>query len=125
MSNVRGKDTQPERLLRTSLHAAGYRYRLHVAGLPGSPDLVFPSRKKVIFVHGCFWHWHQRCNQGQAPKSNLKYWMPKLEQNKRRDCRNVRKLRRAGWSVLIVWACSLRSEAKRQRALRRVFNFLD
>jgi DNA mismatch endonuclease (patch repair protein) len=125
MSSVRGKNTKPERILRMRLHAAGYRYRLHVRKLPGSPDLVFPSRKKIIFVHGCFWHLHARCNQGGAPKSNLRYWRPKLEENRCRDLRNARNLRLAGWRVLIVWGCALRSVKKINQTLSRVVRFLE
>ncbi len=125
MSRVLSKNTGPERWLRSQLHAVGYRYRLHVKELPGSPDLVFASRRKIVFVHGCFWHCHKRCNQGGAPKSNLRYWKPKLEENRRRDYRNIRALKRLGWKVLTVWTCALRSKAKRRRSILRVIRFLE
>jgi DNA mismatch endonuclease (patch repair protein) len=122
MSRIRGKNTAPERVLRGSLHRAGYRYRLHVKNLPGCPDLVFPERKKVIFVHGCFWHSHRKCRLGKLPKSNLKFWKPKLEGNRKRDERNIRKLRRMGWRVLVVWQCKLRDP---NNCLPRVARFLE
>jgi DNA mismatch endonuclease, patch repair protein len=112
----------PELLLRRAVHGEGYRYRLHVKNLPGSPDLVFPTRKKVIFVHGCFWHSHQNCRLGKLPKSNLGFWKPKLEGNRERDLRNIRKLRRMGWQVLVVWQCNLRVM---NGCLQRVISFLE
>jgi DNA mismatch endonuclease (patch repair protein) len=125
MSRVRSKNTEPERFLRKALSAEGYRYRLHVRKLPGSPDLVFPSRGKVVFVHGCFWHSHESCNQGGPPKSNSAYWNDKLRENQRRDIRNVRALRRMGWKTLTVWTCTLRSVVKRRKTIRRVIAFLE
>lgn len=113
MSRVRNKDTKPELAVRRLVHSMGYRYRLHVRGMAGSPDLVFPSRRKVIFVHGCFWHRHQdpACPLARLPKSRLDFWMPKLEANLRRDESNLRKLAVEGWSVLVVWECELRHKA--------------
>jgi DNA mismatch endonuclease, patch repair protein len=122
MSRIRGKDTAPERMLRRAIHRAGYRYRLHVKQLPGCPDLVFAKEKKAIFVHGCFWHVHPGCRLGRLPKSNLRFWKPKLEGNRERDQRNIRKLRRMGWKVLIVWQCKLKSA---DRCLSRVARFLE
>jgi DNA mismatch endonuclease (patch repair protein) len=122
MSRIRGKDTAPERVLRSALHVVGYRYRLHVKTLPGCPDLVFRKRKKVIFVHGCFWHSHAKCRLGKLPKSNLKFWGPKLEGNRKRDERNIRKLRRMGWQVLVVWQCKLRTP---KDCLPKVARFLE
>jgi DNA mismatch endonuclease (patch repair protein) len=112
----------PELLLRRAVHGEGYRYRLHVKNLPGSPDLVFPTRKKVIFVHGCFWHSHRKCRLGKLPKSNLRFWKPKLEGNRKRDRTNLRKLRRMGWQVLVVWQCNLRVM---NGCLQRVISFLE
>jgi len=125
MGKVRPRDTEPERILRSSLHAFGFRYRLHVRTMPGCPDLVFPGRKKVIFVHGCFWHLHARCNQGHPPKTDLTYWKPKLEANRHRDLRNIRALRSSGWRVLVIWSCSLRSKSKREHAIRSAIAFLE
>ncbi len=107
MSLVKGKDTKPEMFVRRLVHRMGYRYRLHVRDLPGNPDLVFPSRCKVIFVHGCFWHRHGSCRNTRWPKSKLSFWRPKLEENQRRDKTNRRRLGRLGWKVLIVWECQL------------------
>lgn len=107
MARVRGKNTRPEMIVRKLLFAAGYRYRLHVRKLPGSPDLVFPSRKKVIFVHGCFWHRHADCGASRMPKSRVEFWSDKLNGNKARDQRNQETLINAGWQVLVIWECEL------------------
>lgn len=107
MSMVRQKDTKPELALRRALHRLGYRFRIHRRDLPGSPDIVFPSRKKVVFVHGCFWHGHG-CKWGQLPKSRPEYWKPKIETNRERDKRALTELREAGWEPLVVWQCELR-----------------
>lgn len=108
MSRVRSKDTDVEMIVRRLVHKLGFRYRLHSRKLPGNPDLVFASRKKVIFVHGCFWHLHQDCHQYRLPKSRRAFWLPKLEETRRRDLANQTKLREAGWEVLVVWECELR-----------------
>ena len=107
MQAIRSKDTGCERTVRRLVHGLGYRYRLHRKGLPGRPDLVFPGRKKAIFVHGCFWHAHG-CRYAWPPKSRLEYWLPKLERNKRRDVENCAELESLGWQVLTVWECDLR-----------------
>ncbi|HAM32563.1 MAG TPA: very short patch repair endonuclease [Deltaproteobacteria bacterium] len=108
MSKVRGKDTGPEMIVRRLLHRLGYRYRLHVRELPGQPDLVFPSRQKAIFIHGCWWHQH-RCKRGnRRPATRREYWLPKLEANKRRDAETRSKLRRMGWRTLVIWECQTR-----------------
>lgn len=122
MSRVRSKNTAPELTVRHLVHRMGYRYRLHGANLPGKPDLVFPSRRKVIFVHGCFWHGHETCRQGLVrPRGNAAYWGPKLDRTKERDAQHLAALADAGWSALVVWECELRDEA----ALReRINDFL-
>ena len=107
MARVRGKNTRPEMIVRKLVFAAGYRYRLHVRKLPGSPDLVFPSRKKVIFVHGCFWHRHEGCALARIPKSRVAFWVDKLNGNRARDARNLDALTQAGWQTLVVWECQL------------------
>ena len=107
MSAVRTKDTGPELLVRRILTRLNYRYRLHRKDLPGRPDVVFPGRKKAIFVHGCFWHSHG-CDKGKAPRSRLEYWAPKLEANRVRDAANVDELAKLGWEVLVVWQCETR-----------------
>jgi len=107
MSAIRSKDTKPEMAVRRLVHSMGYRYRLHRKDLPGKPDLVFPGRKKVIFVHGCYWHMH-KCRYGRVrPKTNAEFWRQKRESNVSRDGRNRRSLRKLGWDILVVWGCQL------------------
>lgn len=108
MSRVRGRDTKPELVVRKALHARGYRYRLHDKKLPGTPDLVFPRWRKVLFVHGCFWHAHENCTLARMPKSRLEFWRPKLEGNRARDARELAKLRALGWDAMVIWECELR-----------------
>ena len=108
MSLVRSKDTQPELFVRKLVHRMGFRYRSHRRDLPGHPDMVFASRGKIIFVHGCFWHRHGKCEYTRWPKSRLSFWKPKLEQNHARDKRNRRALAKLGWRVLVVWECQLK-----------------
>lgn len=123
MARVRSKDTKPEWTVRRIVHRLGFRYRLHDGRLPGRPDMVFPSRRKVIFVHGCFWHRHgSRCVLTRLPKSKLEFWRPKLEQNHRRDRKNVGLLRAAGWDVLVVWECELQDATS---LADRVTGFLE
>lgn len=110
MQAVGTEDTGPEWAVRRLLHAQGYRYRLHPKTLPGRPDIVFPKRKKAIFVHGCFWHGHD-CRKGHAPKSRLEYWQPKLAANRERDAANAAKLEALGWRVAIVWQCEIEDSA--------------
>lgn len=109
MARIRGQDTTPELTVRRLLHAMGYRFRLHRRDLAGRPDIVLPARRKVIFVHGCFWHGHAGCRLSRMPASRTDYWGPKLIRNRRRDVRNAAALRRDGWSVAIVWECQTRS----------------
>jgi DNA mismatch endonuclease, patch repair protein len=106
MSRVRFKDTKPEWAVRRLLWALGYRYRLHGRDLPGRPDIIFPRFKKVVFIHGCFWHRHPKC--GRMPKSRLEFWAPKLRGNRARDLRNQRALKKLGWEYLVVWECELK-----------------
>ena len=111
MSRIRSKNTKPEWVVRRLVHSMGFRYRLHKRGLPGTPDLVFPSRQKVIFVHDCFWHLHGRCRLARLPKSKQDFWKPKLEGNHSRDTVNRRRLRAAGWGVLTLWECQIHNSA--------------
>lgn len=120
MSRIRAKDTKPELRLRRLIHGMGYRYRLHRRDLPGVPDLVFPGRRKVIFVHGCFWHRHPdpACKLARLPKTKRDFWVPKLEGNRRRDIDSEERLRGLGWDVMVVWECQLKekdSESLRDR----------
>jgi DNA mismatch endonuclease (patch repair protein) len=119
MSLIRGKGTKPEKLVRLILRRCGYRYRMNVASLPGKPDFVLPRDRKIIFVHGCFWHRHPNCSLARLPKSKLDFWLPKLTENHRRDLRNVRRLRRAGWHVKLVWECQLKKGTVLEKAIRR------
>ena len=112
MSLIRGKDSSPELKLRRLVHGMGFRYRLHVKDLPGKPDLVFPSRRAVIFMHGCFWHRHPGCKLARMPKSKLDFWRPKLEGNRERDLRNQEILEKLGWHVLVVWECEMKNIEK-------------
>lgn len=121
MQAVRGKDTGPEWIVRRLLHRLGYRYRLHRKDLPGKPDLVFPARRKAIFVHGCFWHAHG-CRYGKPPKSALEYWLPKLDQNRKRDAEKSARLEARGWTVLTVWQCETKDTEALTAKLRA---FLD
>lgn len=108
MARVRSKDTKPETLVRRLVHGLGYRYRLHDKRLPGTPDMVFTGRKKVIFVHGCFWHRHPECPLARLPKSRLDFWLPKLEGNRERDLRQLEALRAKGWEPMIIWECEIK-----------------
>jgi DNA mismatch endonuclease (patch repair protein) len=119
MARVRAKDTRPEMAVRRLVFGMGYRYRLHDARLPGTPDLVFAGRGKVLFVHGCFWHRHENCGLARLPKSRLDFWLPKLEGNQTRDRVNQRLLRKSGWRILVVWECELRDMPKLTRKIRR------
>jgi DNA mismatch endonuclease (patch repair protein) len=119
MSLVKSKDTKPEMIVRRLIFSMGYRYRLHDSRLPGTPDLVFAGRRKVVFVHGCFWHRHVDCPLARLPKSRLDFWLPKLDGNKARDQMNQRLLRKSGWRVLVVWECELRDMKRLARKIRR------
>jgi len=119
MARVRAKDTRPEMAVRRLVFGMGYRYRLHDARLPGTPDLVFAGRGKVLFVHGCFWHRHENCGLARLPKSRLDFWLPKLEGNQTRDRVNQRLLRKSGWRILVVCECELRDMPKLTRKIRR------
>ena len=122
MSRVRSKDTAPEMLVRRLVFSMGYRYRLHAKDLPGKPDLVFRRKRKVIFVHGCFWHHHKGCALARIPKSRREFWIPKLETNRERDQRNKRELLLAGWKVQTIWECQLGGTGRLRKTIER---FLD
>lgn len=122
MSRIRGKDTGPEMVLRRMLHALGYRYRLHVRALPGCPDMVFPARKKVVFVHGCFWHRHN-CKYGKVmPETQKEFWQNKFRDTIRRDRNNYKALKKSGWQVLVIWECQLKNLTELKSTL---IKFLD
>ena len=111
MRRIRSKDTNPELVLRSLIHRLGYRFRLHRRDLPGHPDIVFPALRKVIFMHGCFWHQHPGCREGRMPGSRVDYWRPKLDRNLIRDAANQSRLKEEGWKVLVIWECELKDLA--------------
>lgn len=118
MARVKGKNTRPELLVRKMVFAAGYHYRIHVKDLPGCPDLIFPGKRKVIFVHGCFWHRHEGCKSARMPKSRIDFWSAKLNGNKLRDTRTYDALLGAGWQVMVVWECDLRHPEAVAKAIK-------
>jgi len=122
MAAIRGKDTEPERIVRSLAHRLGQRFRLHVSDLPGKPDLVFRSARAVIFVHGCYWHAHT-CKRGQStPVTNAAFWRTKRAKNRARDRTTVAALRRSGWRVLVVWECQTRDRARLAHRLAAFLN---
>ena len=122
MARVKSKGMKPEMAVRRLLHGLGYRYRLHRPDLPGRPDLAFPSRRKVVFVNGCFWHNHAGCPRVRIPATNREYWVAKLERNSARDERNLALLAEQGWAAMTVWECELRDMPT---AAERMTEFLD
>jgi DNA mismatch endonuclease (patch repair protein) len=122
MTRVRATNTKPELAVRRLAHRLGYRYQLHRRNLPGTPDMVFAGRRKVVFVHGCFWHRHAGCALARLPKTRQEFWLPKLTANAARDKRHAAALRRLGWGVMTIWECELRQQAQLASRLRR---FLD
>lgn len=118
MSRIRNTDTKPEMIVRRLVHGMGYRYRLHARDLPGKPDLVFRLRKRIIFVHGCFWHQHG-CRQYRQPLTKRSFWEPKLTRNKERDAKVQRELRRQGWGTMVIWECQVKKEAILRNRIKR------
>lgn len=122
MRTVKSRDTQPEMTVRRMVHGMGYRYRLHRKDLPGKSDLVFPARKKIIFVDGCFWHGHDCPRGARVPKTNVDYWRRKIDRNRERDAENLKALRQDGWDLLTIWECELGDDAN---VLWRLMRFLE
>lgn len=114
MSRIKGKNTKPELLVRKYLFRHGFRYRLHDKRFPGNPDIIFPKYKTIIFVHGCFWHGHRNCKYFVLPKTNSDWWALKIERNASNDLIAVRKLKEAGWNIIVVWECELKSTFKEE-----------
>ena len=123
MSHVKEKNTRPELAVRKLLWSNGYRYRLHCKELPGKPDIVFPGRKKVLFVHGCFWHYH-KCNRFKWPKTNAEFWAKKIHDNVTRDKKNLMQLKKLGWRYLVIWECELKP-LNLKKSWMKVKRFLD
>jgi len=121
MSAVKGKDTRPELIVRRMVHAMGYRYRLHRKDLPGKPDLAFSKLRKLIFVHGCFWHGHDCVRGARMPKANAAYWSNKIARNSLRDAKHMDALKSQGWRIAVIWECELK---KLERVRRRLAEFL-
>jgi DNA mismatch endonuclease (patch repair protein) len=107
MSKIRGKNTRPEMILRSALFKKGFRFRVHRKDLPGKPDIVLPKYHSVIFVHGCFWHYHKDCKEGRIPSSNSKFWKEKLQHNIKKDADNIKLLREENWKVFVIWECEI------------------
>ncbi|MCL2519088.1 MAG: very short patch repair endonuclease [Oscillospiraceae bacterium] len=122
MRRIKSKNTKPEIIFRKLIHRVGYRYRLHDKKLPGKPDLVLKKFKTAIFIHGCFWHQHEKCLKAATPKSNIDYWGKKLVKNLERDADNIRRLKYGGWHVFIVWECELKNP---ERIFKRFESFID
>ncbi|WP_134674714.1 DNA mismatch endonuclease Vsr, partial [Pseudomonas viridiflava] len=110
MSNIRGKNTRPELVVRKFLHANGYRFRLHRKDLPGNPDIVIPKLRVCIFVHGCFWHRHEGCKYSTTPKTRIDFWNEKFKKNVDRDCKAQAELKKLGWTVITIWECQTKEE---------------
>lgn len=118
MSRVKGRDTKPEWRVRETLQGLGCRFRLQYSKLPGKPDFAFPGKRKVIWVHGCFWHRHERCSLARLPKGRRDFWVPKLEENRQRDLQSQDKVLQMGWQILVIWECELRTPSVVESKLR-------
>jgi DNA mismatch endonuclease (patch repair protein) len=124
MAAIKGRDTKPEMLVRKYLFSKGFRYKLYDKSLPGTPDLVFPKYKTVLFVHGCFWHGHEKCNYFKVPKTHTKWWLEKISYNKKLDEKNKTKLKALGWRVITIFECDLKSKIRESNLRRLVVNIL-
>ncbi len=123
MSKIRDKNTKPEIIVRSIVYRMGFRYRLHNKNLPGKPDIVLTRHKKIIFVHGCFWHLH-KCRYGKVkPATNVNFWEKKRSDNQERDKRNIKELKKLGWDVLVIWECELKKSSEKTE--KKIFKFLN
>ena len=125
MSRITGRNTGPEKRVRSLLHCLGFRFSLRRKDLPGKPDVVLPCRRAVVFVHGCFWHRHKGCINAVAPKTRAEFWRAKLDGNAKRDLRNAAALKRLGWRVIVVWECELEKESRVRRRLLKALQAAD
>ena len=123
MSRIKNKDTKPELLLRSELHKAGLRFRLHGKNLPGKPDIVLPKYKTVIFVHGCYYHRHKGCKNATMPKTNTDFWSTKFNANVERDVKNRKELKRNKWKVIVIWECEIEKDI--HKVLNKIINKLS
>jgi len=123
MSRIRGKNTQPELIVRKFLFSKGLRYKLHDNNLPGKPDIVMPKYKKIILIHGCFWHGHEGCRYFVIPKTRTEWWVSKIRRNKETDLKTIDALQKMGWSIKIIWECELNSPVK-EKTLNETFEFI-
>ena len=124
MSRIRAKNTKPEVFVRSMLHRMGYRFRIHLKGLPGKPDIVLPKYHTAIFVHGCFWHGHEGCKDFAPPKTRTEWWLNKINGNKKKDTENIAQLDRQGWQVIIIWECELTPD-KRENTIKSLVDVLN
>ena len=124
MSRIRAKNTKPEVFVRSMLHRMGYRFRIHLKGLPGKPDIVLPKYHTAIFVHGCFWHGHEGCKDFAPPKTRTEWWLNKINGNKKKDTENIAQLDRQGWQVIIIWECELTPD-ERENTIKSLVDVLN
>lgn len=123
MALIHSQNTKPEKVVRSMLHRMGFRFRLYRRDFPGHPDIILPKYRSVVFVHGCFWHYHQNCQDGKIPKSNQEYWKPKLEKTVRRDREALEVLQSAGWKTLVIWECEVTKDLAGLR--NKLISFLN
>ena len=122
MSKIRGQNTKPEELVRKFLFSKGFRYRINDKRYPGTPDIVLPKYRMIIFVNGCFWHGHENCKAAKLPKTNLQTWKRKILDNISRDEKNIAKLKKEGWKIIIIWQCEIKNKNNREKILELLFN---
>lgn len=124
MAKIKGKNTYPEMIVRKFLFSKGFRYRIHDSKYPGSPDIILPKYRTVIFVHGCFWHGHKNCRASRLPTTNIEYWQEKFQQNVARDRRKIKLLEKDGWNVIVIWECSIKNIKRRKLELENLLKTL-
>jgi DNA mismatch endonuclease (patch repair protein) len=117
MSKIRATETKPEKIVRKFLFAKGFRFRIYLKSLPGKPDIVLPKYKTAIFIHGCFWHGHKNCKAATLPQTRRKFWTDKINDNKKRDAKNYKDLKKSGWKVITIWQCQIKNKSRQKRTL--------